>query len=104
MTKEQAIKELKSLSPSEAAVETVLSMLKEKDKTIAKYEKIYKEYDCYRWVKELDKKDKIIDLYIDELVRNEFDSCCQECSRECEKDKDTLKHCIKQYHERKSKE
>lgn len=22
----------------------------------------YKEYDCYRWVKELDKKDKIIDL------------------------------------------
>ena len=43
-------------------IETVLNMLKEKDEQIAKYEKIYKEYDCYRWVKELDKKDKIIDL------------------------------------------
>ena len=43
-------------------IETVLNMLKEKDKEIAKYEKIYKEYDCYRWVKELEKKDKIIDL------------------------------------------
>ena len=43
-------------------LETVLSMLKEKDGQIAKYEKIYKEYDCYRWVKELEKKDKQIDL------------------------------------------
>ena len=37
-------------------IETVLNMLKEKDEKIAKYEKIYKEYDCYRWVKELEKK------------------------------------------------
>ena len=43
-------------------IETVLNMLKEKDEQIAKYEKIYKEYDCYRWVKELEKKDKQIDL------------------------------------------
>ena len=43
-------------------IETALNMLKEKDKQIAKYEKIYKEYDCYRWVKELEKKDKQIDL------------------------------------------
>lgn len=46
-------------------IETVLNMLKEKDGQIAKYEKIYKEYDCYRWVKELEKKDKIIDYMID---------------------------------------
>ena len=49
------------------------------------------------------KKDRIIDLYIDELVSNEFDRCCQECCRECEKDKDTLRTCIKQYFERKQK-
>lgn len=47
---------------SETDLETVLNMLKEKDEQIAKYEKIYKEYDCYRWVKELERKDKIIDL------------------------------------------
>lgn len=61
------------------AIETVLNMLKEKDEQIAKYEKIYKEYDCYRWVKELEKKDKIIDLmaraidnYDSQLVINTF--------------------------------
>lgn len=55
------------------------------------------------WKVELEKKDKIIDLYIDELVINMFDRCCQECCRECEKDKDTLESCIKQYFERKYK-
>ena len=34
MKREQAIKELKSLSPSQKAIETVLSMLKEKDAKI----------------------------------------------------------------------
>ena len=48
--------------------ETVLNMLKEKDEKIAKYEKIYKEYDCYRWVKELEKKDKMIDLMAEQLA------------------------------------
>lgn len=43
-------------------LDTVLSLIKEQQDKIAKYEKIYKEYDCYRWVKELDKKDKQIDL------------------------------------------
>ena len=43
-------------------IKELQDMLKEKDEQIAKYEKIYKEYDCYRWVKELEKKDKIIDL------------------------------------------
>ena len=41
--------------------------------------------------------EKRIDLYIEELICNEFDRCCQECRKECEKDKDTLRHCIKQY-------
>ena len=44
------------------AIQIVLSLIKEQQEKIAKYEKIYKEYDCYRWVKELDKKDKQIDL------------------------------------------
>ena len=39
----------------------------EKDKTIEKYIKIYKEYDCYRWVKELEKKDKQIDLMAERI-------------------------------------
>lgn len=41
-------------------LDTVLALIKEQQDKIAKYEKIYKEYDCYRWVKELDKKDKQI--------------------------------------------
>lgn len=75
-------------------LETVLSMLKQKDK-------------------EIEKKDKIIDLmaeYInhlsDELVqttgRNELEfcngnKCCKDSEYSCEQ-------CIKQYYERKSKE
>lgn len=83
--------------------DTVLSLIKEQEEEIAKYEKIYKEYDCYRWVKELNKKDKQIDLMaemIDELSEyytryhgknNEF------CKEICiEKDID-CKDCIKQY-------
>lgn len=58
--------------------------------------------DILEYVKDIEKKDKIIDLYIDELVTNMFDRCCQECCRECEKDKDTLRNCIKQYFERKA--
>ena len=91
-------------------LDTVLSLIKEQQKKIEKYEKIYKEYDCYRWVKELNKKDKQIDLMaemIDELSEyytryhrknNEF------CKEICiEKDID-CKDCIKQYFERKVEE
>ena len=73
--------ELKELSQ---AIDTVLSLIKEQQEKIAKYEKIYKEYDCYRWVKELDKKDKIIDLMADKLVEahewfySEFDNFTKE--------------------------
>ena len=77
MTKEQeAIEYLKesvviyknTIPKISESIETVLSMLKEKDEKIAKYEKIYKEYDCYRWVKELEKKDKMIDLMAEQLA------------------------------------
>ena len=76
------------------SLDTVLSLIKEQQEEIAKYEKIYKEYDCYRWVKELDKKDKIIDLmaeYINEIDVSE-DICEGRtmCDEDCEK-------CIKQY-------
>ena len=78
-------------------------MLKEKDEKIAKYEKIYKEYDCYRWVKELEKKDKIIDLMAKSFAEEGFYSeHCQTlidneiCPNDCDK-------CVKQYFERKVK-
>lgn len=106
--------ELKELSQ---AVETALNVLKEKDEQIAKYKKIYKEYDCYRWVKELDKKDKIIDLMATTLsaictglstVRVQFEkeycefmNCDEDC---CWKTDTSCKDCIKQYFERISKE
>ena len=76
------------------AIETVLSMLKEKNEQIVKYEKIYKEYDCYRWVKELDKKDSQIDLMANYIV-NLIKYNNPEEIREVEE--------LKQYFERKSK-
>ena len=85
------------------AVVIVLKMLKEKDAEIKKYKQLYYILSRQKARTEHDnmEKDRIIDLYIDELVSNEFDRCCQECCRECEKDKDTLRTCIKQYFERK---
>lgn len=103
MTKEQeAIEYLKesvliyknTIPKISKAIETVLSMLKEKDK-------------------EIEKKDKIIDLmteYIsylsDELVqatgKNEFDFCD---GNKCCKDSDySCEECIKQYFEKLAKE
>lgn len=57
------------------AIETILSLIKEQQEKIAKYEKIYKEYDCYRWVKELDKKDKQIDLMAKEITMTKPTPC-----------------------------
>ena len=78
MTKEQeeAIKYLKesvliyknTISKMSNTIDTVLSLIKEQQEKIAKYEKIYKEYDCYRWVKELDKKDKQIQELEEEIA------------------------------------
>ena len=80
----------------------------EKDKTIEKYIKIYKEYDCYRWVKELEKKDKQIDLmagYIEnidtdeDICKEQADNNCDDINREAD-----CKDCIKQYFKKLSKE
>ena len=57
------------------SLDTVLSLIKEQQEKIAKYEKIYKEYDCYRWVKELDKKDKQIDLMAKEITMTKPTPC-----------------------------
>jgi len=83
------------------AMQTVLSMLKEKGEQIAKYEKIYKEYDCYRWVKELNKKDKIIDLMAEEINNAVLKVCPYidygidlDCENRCD---DNSKECWKQY-------
>lgn len=90
-------------------LETVLSMLQEQQEKIVKYEKIYKEYDCYRWVKKLDKKDKIIDLMADFIFQNidvEEDICNSayiKCKQETGQDI-TCINCIKQYFERKVEE
>ena len=83
-------------------IETVLNMLKEKDKEIAKYEKIYKEYDCYRWVKELEKKDKIIDLMAEEINITKPKHCTQTNVISLERVYMTKEE-VKQYFERKVK-
>ena len=81
----------------------------EKDKTIEKYIKIYKEYDCYRWVKELEKKDKQITELIKYINKNNYvDS--EECQfqydfkiKKCI-EKGNCEDCIKQYFEKLAKE
>ncbi len=80
-------------------LETVLNMLKEKDEQIAKYEKIYKEYDCYRWVKELEKKDKQIDL-----MARAIDNYDSQLEINTFRDKEHVKQYFKEIAERKSKE
>ena len=80
------------------AVVTVLNMLKEKDKQLAKYEKIYKEYDCYRWVKELEKKDKIIDLMAERI---EWLCKSNGILLDKEHDENFTQEDIKKYYERK---
>lgn len=80
-------------------LKTVLSLIKEQQEKIAKYEKIYKEYDCYRWVKELDKKEKQIDLIIDEFYKKaKISTKCylQKSIEECMKYKN-CKECLKKY-------
>ena len=82
------------------AIDTVLSLIKEQEEEIAKYEKIYKEYDCYRWVKELNKKDKQIDLMADEIIMTKPINCTK--TNEFSTKKNYMsKEEIKQYFERK---
>ena len=91
-----------------ADLDAVLSLIKEQQEKIAKYEKIYKEYDCYRWVKELDKKDKQIDLMAEYISKRdvEEDICMKNKTNPdwCNEDYTNCQDCIKQYFERKVEE
>ncbi len=46
-------------------------------------------------------KDKMINELIDELTCSEWDTCCGNCTHECEKDYDQLFNCIKEYFRKK---
>ena len=89
-------------------LKSALSLIKEQEEEIAKYEKIYKEYDCYRWVKELNKKDKQIDLMAEYISKRdvEEDICMKNRINAdlCNEDYTNCKNCIKQYFERKVEE
>lgn len=89
------------------AIDIALSLIKEQREKIEKYEKIYKEYDCYRWVKELDKRDEQINLmaeWISErcFYKDDYSNSCEIIQDSCSKE-DDCKHCIKQYFERNCK-
>ena len=45
----------------------------------------------------IQKQEKAIDKMTEELYFDGFDRICQECYKECERDVDTLKYCIKKY-------
>lgn len=79
------------------AIDTALSLIKEQQENIEKYEKIYKEYDCYRWVKELNKKDKQIDLMAEIFYKRFKAELLLEYGFESEEQ-------LKQYFERKVEE
>lgn len=51
--------------------------------------------------KESEIKDKMIDELIDELTCDEWDSCCGNCTHECEKDYYQLNFCVKEYFRKK---
>lgn len=121
MTKEQeeAIKECEALKKcliiysddldnvkSGKALETVLNMLKEKDADIAEYKNIIeagiinaaKDELVEEKNKEIEKKDKMIDLMaveIGDISNNSYCNSTKECNDEA------CKNCIKEYFERK---
>ena len=99
------------------ALQTVLNMLKEKDKEIEEYKRIIaagiinaeKDKLVQEKNKEIEKKDKQIDLMaIRILVKIIGDYPCtykESCTKSDEKYRDLkCKECIKQYFERKSEE
>ena len=82
-------------------IETVLNMLKEKDKEIERLRYIKKSFD-YVVQKETEKKNRQIDLMAEEINETDrgYTDYCEmkiECDRNC-------KDCIKRYYERKSEE
>lgn len=86
MNEEEAIEELKSLSPSEEAIEKVLNLLEKKDRTIQQLKDENKTLNrqAQQYFEQEIKKDKIIDLMAEELVKahewfySEFDNYTKE--------------------------
>ena len=133
MTKEQAIERLKKmiqinngvikearkngdifamqltadLDTDSIAIETVLSMLKEKDKQIEQYQNMLATNDMLHVI-ECENKDKIIDLMAEAMryyngMQQEQEFCIEICEKkECNIEK--CKECIKQYFENKAQE
>ena len=86
---------------------TVLSMLKEKDKQIEQYQNMLATNDMLHVI-ECENKDKIIDLMANEIANNITNTCPLEdynydlnCENKCN---DNYKECWKQYFENKAKE
>jgi hypothetical protein len=127
MTKEQAIEALKEHkrqidkkyinTRNSKAIETVLSMLEEKDKEIQFQNDINKtELDRHNKAEKnlkgiINKQNKIIDLYIDNImtyqqVKTIRKMCCPSCpigEKACTYS-GIHRNCIKQYFENKAKE
>ena len=105
MTNEQreAIEELKSLSPSEGAIEMILSLIKEQQIYIKKYNDTTEEMnrDIRKLISEIEKKDKQIDLMAEHIHRTGEYECPD---IKCGDNEITCKDCIKQYFERKVEE
>ena len=121
MTKEQeeAIEGLKFLSPSESDIETVLNMLKEKDKEIKQLKEDCKNLDkqaqqyfettiiqSKQFNEEVEKKDKIINLMAEYISNIEIDEdiCMKNIANTelCNEKYSNCKECIKQYFEQKA--
>lgn len=54
--------------------------------------------------KELEKKDKMIELMLEEMTDCEFEMNCSNCNCECERDYDQLYSCNREYFEKKAGE
>ena len=53
---------------------------------------------------EINKLNNVIDRMAEELYSNDYDTVCQECCKECERDLDTLNNCIKEYFMKENKQ
>lgn len=120
MTNERAIERLKEritdnqektlqifLEQDIEAIETVLNLLEKKDKKIEDWKMEYNHW-CQLAIdrkKELENKDKIIDLMLEEISSSILNTCPLadynidlDCENKC---RDDYKECWKQYFERK---
>lgn len=96
-----------SLDNDSIAIETVLNLLENKDKQIEQYQNMLATNDMLH-VLECEKKDKIIELMLEEISKNILNTCPLadynvdlNCENKC---KDDYKACWKQYFENKVKE